>query len=91
MNKPNYNYDMQKLYIEMFLSDAVTFARGQNIFEPENFDQRLKTAAEFITKYVDEYKVMPEAQIVNASTNQQFQPVQLPKENYDWLMDEFEN
>lgn len=91
MNKPNYNFDMQKLYIEMFLSDAETFVRCQNIFDPENFDQRLQSAAEFITKYVDEYKVMPEAQIVNASTNQQFQPVQLPKENYDWLMDEFEN
>ena len=91
MNKPNYNYDMQKLYLEMFLSDAETFVRCQNIFDPENFDQRLQDSAEFITKYVDEYKVMPEAQIVNASTNQQFQPVQLPKENYDWLMDEFEN
>jgi len=91
MNKPNYNFEMQKLYIEMFLSDAETFIRCQNIFDPENFDQRLQPAAEFITKYVDEYKVMPEAQIVNASTSQQFEPVQLPKENYDWLMDEFEN
>ncbi len=91
MNKPNYNFDMQKLYLEMFLSDAETFIRCQNIFDPENFDQRLQQPAEFITKYVDEYKVMPEAQIVNAATNQQFQPVQLPKENYDWLMDEFEN
>ncbi len=91
MNKPNYTFDMQKLYLEMFLSDAETFIRCQNIFDPENFDQRLQQPAEFITKYVDEYKVMPEAQIVNAATNQQFQPVQLPKENYDWLMDEFEN
>ena len=91
MNKPNYNYEMQKLYLEMFLSDAETFVRCQNIFDPENFDQRLQDAAQFITKYVDEYKVMPESQIVNASTNQQFAPIQLPKENYDWLMDEFEN
>ena len=91
MNKPNYDFEMQKLYIEMFLSDAETFIRCQNIFDPENFDQRLQTAAEFITKYVDEYKVMPETQIVNASTKSQFAPIQLPKENYDWLMDEFEN
>ena len=91
MNKPNYDYEMQKLYLEMFLSDAETFIRIQNIFDPDNFDQRLQGAAEFVTKYVDEYKVMPEAQIVNAQCRSDFNPVPLPRENYDWLMDEFEN
>ena len=90
MTKPNYDYKMQKLYIEMFLSDAETFVRCQNIFDPENFDQRLKEPAEFITKYVDDYKVMPEASIVNAQCRTEFNPVALPRENYDWLMDEFE-
>lgn len=88
--KPNYNFEMQKLYIEMFLSDADTFMRCQNIFDPLNFDQRLQTAAEFVTNYVDAYKIMPEASIVNASTKSEFNPVALPKEHYDWLMDEFE-
>ena len=89
--KPNYNFDVQKLYLEMFLSDAETFTRCQNIFDPENFDQRLQKVAEFITKYVDEYKVIPDATIVNASCSTDLATVQLPKENYDWLMDEFEN
>lgn len=89
--KPNYNYDIQKLYLEMFMSDAETFVRCQNIFDPLNFDQRLQDIASFITKYVDEYKVMPEATIVNASTGSDLNPVQLPKENYEWLMNEFEN
>ena len=89
--KPNYNFDIQKLYLEMFLSDAETFVRCQNIFDPLNFDQRLQNIATFINKYVDEYKVMPEANIVNASTGSDLNPVQLPKENYEWLMDEFEN
>jgi KaiC/GvpD/RAD55 family RecA-like ATPase len=91
MNKPNYDHAMQKLYLEMFLSDAETFMRCQNIFNPENFDQRLQSTAEFILKYVDDYKVMPEVSIVNASTRSNFDSVSLPKENYDWLMDEFEN
>lgn len=91
MTKTNYNYDIQKLYLEMFLSDAETFIRCQNIFDPENFDQRLRAVAEFINKYVDEYKVMPEAVIVNASCDADLQPAQLPSENYSWLMDEFEN
>lgn len=89
--KPNYNADMQRLYLEMFLSDAETFVRCQNIFDPLNFDQRYQDTAAFITKYVDDYKVMPESTIVNVSCKMDLQPVQLPKENYEWLMDEFEN
>ena len=91
MQKSNYNADIQKLYLEMFLSDAETFVRCQNIFDPENFDRKLKDAAEFITNYVDKYKVMPELEIVNTSCSTDFKDVTgLPNENYDWLLDEFE-
>jgi archaellum biogenesis ATPase FlaH len=88
---PNYSFDVQKLYIEMFMSDAETFVRCQNIFDPENFDRKLQETATFINEYVNEYKVMPEASIVNAACNMSLQPAQLARENYDWLMDEFEN
>lgn len=74
----------------MFLSDAETFTRCQSIFDPENFDQRLHDTAKFITKYVDDYKVIPDPNIVNASCSTALQAVNLPKENYDWLLDEFE-
>jgi archaellum biogenesis ATPase FlaH len=87
----DYSFDIQKLYLEMFLSDAETFCRCQSIFNPENFDQRLRDTAEFITSYVDDYKVMPETQIVNAQCKMTFQPVSLPRQNYDWLMNEFES
>jgi len=90
MDKPNYNLDTQRLYLEMFLSDSETFIRCQNIFDPENFDRRLQNVAEFINKYVDEYKVMPEVKIVNATCSTDLEAVSLPKENYEWLMDEFE-
>ena len=91
MNKPNYNTEIQKLYLEMFLSDAETFVRCQNIFDPENFDKKYQDTAAFINNYVDQYKIMPEASIVNASCGTDFETVSLPKENYDWLMNEFEN
>jgi replicative DNA helicase len=87
---PNYSSDVQKLYIEMFMSDAETFFRCNNIFDPENFDRKLQDVAGFIKHYVDEYKVMPEASIVNASCDTNLNPAALPKENYDWLMAEFE-
>ena len=87
---PNYSYEIQKLYLEMFMSDAVTFVRCQNIFDPENFDRKLQDTATFITEYVNEYKVMPEPQIVNASCSIDLNPASLPEENYSWLMNEFE-
>jgi KaiC/GvpD/RAD55 family RecA-like ATPase len=75
----------------MFLSDAETFVRCQSIFDAENFDRKLKDAAQFITDYVDKYKVMPELDIVNTSCETDFKDVTgLPIENYDWLLDEFE-
>lgn len=86
----NYSYDVQKLYIEMFMSNAETFVRCQNIFDPENFDRKLQETAGFINTYVNEYKVMPEANIVNAACGVALQPAELPEENYEWLMDEFE-
>jgi len=87
---PNYSSEIQKLYLEMFMSDAETFIRCQNIFDPENFDRKLQEVAGFINTYVNEYKVMPESSIVNAACNTALNPVALPRENYDWLMDEFE-
>lgn len=89
--KTNYSNEIQKLYLDMFLSDAETYMRCANIFDPENFDRKLRESAEFIKRYVDDYKVMPEASIVNAATGGDFNPAPLPKENYDWLLDEFES
>lgn len=91
IKKTNYSRDVQKLYLEMFLSDAETFIRCQSIFDPESFDQRLQATATFITEYVDDYKIMPEVAIVNATCNTDLQSISLPKENYDWLMEEFES
>ena len=91
MNKPNYSSDVQRLYLEMFLSDAETFVRCQSIFDPENFDRKLQEPAKFVLDYVDKYKVMPELDIVNTSCETNFKTVtDLPPENYDWLLDEFE-
>ena len=61
-----YTFDVQKLYMEMLLADAESFARAQNIFKPESFDRKLQPIAKFIKDYMDEYKVMPEVEQVNA-------------------------
>jgi archaellum biogenesis ATPase FlaH len=87
----NFNYDIQKLFLEMFLSNAESFVRCQNIFDSKNFDQKLQDTAEFITKYVDEYKVMPELEIVNKANNIQLGDASsVGPEHHDWLLDTFE-
>jgi len=86
----SYDLAVQKLYLEMFLQDAETFARCQNIFNPELFDQRLKTIAEFLQTYVDKYKVMPELSVVNTVCAVDLEPRDMAKENFEWLLDEFE-
>ncbi len=87
----NYNQEVQRVYLEMFLADAETFVRCQNIFDPNNFDRKFQTSAKFITEYVDQYKVMPELDIVNSTCGTDFKSAHdIPKENYDWLMNEFE-
>jgi len=87
----NYNYDIQLLYLEMLLNDAESFARCQNIFDPENFDRKLKTTAEFIKTYSEQYKTVPPIPIVNSTCNKSFSQLNLPIESYDWLLNEFEN
>jgi len=86
----DYSFEIQKLYLEMFLSDAETFVRCQNIFDPENFDQKLRDTAKFLTEYVDQYKVMPEVYQLNTICKTSLEQISVPKENYEWLMEEFE-
>ena len=87
----DYTYDIQKLYLEMFLADAETFVRCQNIFDPLSFDRKLQPVAEKLKAYVDKYKIMPELKIIRAESGIDLDDASdVPKENYDWLLDEFE-
>jgi hypothetical protein len=86
-----YSYDIQKLYLEMFLADAESFVRVQNIFDPLSFDRKLQPVAEKLKEYVDKYKIMPELKIIRAETSIDLDDAtDVPKENYEWLLDEFE-
>jgi archaellum biogenesis ATPase FlaH len=93
MTKQNadYGYDIQKLYLELMLSDAETFVRCQSIFDHELFDRRLQTTAKFINDYVIEHNILPTYEIVNAATKSDFiKPTDLREEHYDWLLQDFE-
>lgn len=87
----NYGYDIQKLYLELMLSDAETFVRCQSIFDHTLFDRKLQTTAEFLNKYAQEYNVLPTYDIINAATGSDLKhPDGVKENNYDWLMNDFE-
>lgn len=94
MNKEqnaDYGFEIQKLYLEMMLSDAATFVRCQSVFDPESFDRRLTKAAVFLLDYVNEYNVLPTYDMVNAASRADLKdPGQLQENHYDWLLAEFE-
>jgi archaellum biogenesis ATPase FlaH len=87
----DYGFDIQKLYLEMMLSDSETFSRCQSIFDPDLFDKKLQTTAKFVSDYVQEHNAMPTYDIVNAATKSTLnKPQDLVDAHYDWLMSDFE-
>src|SRR5210317_2164723 len=87
----DYGYDIQKVYLEMMMTDAETFVRCQTVFNPQAFDRRLQEAAKFLNNYVAEHNAMPTFDMINAATKADLKdPGQLKEEHLDWLLLEFE-
>src|SRR6056300_1586307 len=87
----DYGYDIQKVYLEMMMSDAESFVRCQAVFDPDSFDRRLKAPAEFLNNYVMEHNALPTLDMINAATDVQLKDVgELQENHYDWLLAEFE-
>jgi archaellum biogenesis ATPase FlaH len=88
----NYDYEVQKLYLELMLADAEVFVRCQGIFDHTLFDRKLQDAAEFINEYAKSYNVLPDFEMVNANCRTDLKrPDEIKDGHMDWLMDEFES
>tara|TARA_B110000503_G_scaffold142371_1_gene238929 strand:+ start:7 stop:1443 length:1437 start_codon:yes stop_codon:yes gene_type:complete len=87
----DYGYDIQRVYLEMFMTDAASFVRCQGVFDPETFDRRLIEPAKFLKSYVEDHNALPTFDMVNAATKSDLKdPGQLQENHYDWLLTEFE-
>ena len=87
----DYGYDIQKVYLEMFMTDAESFVRCQGVFDPKTFDRRLQEPAKFLKDYVEEHNALPTFDMINAATDGNLKdPGQLQENHYDWLLQEFE-
>ena len=75
----------------MFLADAQSFVRAQNIFKYSHYDAELREPAKFIYEYADEYKTLPDVDMVNAKTGAQLQSAaDIDPKHFDWFLDEYE-
>ena len=87
----DYGYDIQKVYLEMFMTDAESFVRCQGVFDPKTFDRRLQESAKFLKDYVEQHNALPTFDMINAATDANLKnPGQLQENHYDWLLQEFE-
>ena len=85
-----YTADLQKLFLEMMMSDAQAFVRVQNIYNPENFDRSIRDTAKFIQKYSNDHKSLPNYEIVKAETGLDLKPFPETEKHSEWFMQEFE-
>jgi len=87
----DYGYEIQKVYLEMMMTDAESFVRCQTVFDDSAFDRRLQPAAKFLNEYVTEHNAMPTFDMVTAATGVNLKdPGPLQENHYDWLLEEFE-
>jgi replicative DNA helicase len=87
----DYNYDVQKLFLEMMMHDAQSFLRVQNIYNDENFDRDLRETAKFIYDHANEHKTLPDRAQIKAVTG--IELLEIPDLNSghtDWFLGEFE-
>ena len=86
-----YSPDLQRLFLEMMLSDSTSYVRVQNIYNPDNFDRSLRAVAQFIKDHSNDHKSLPTYEQIKATTGVELKPVpELNEGHYDWFMQEFE-
>ena len=86
-----FNTEVQRLFLEFMLSNPENYVRIQNIYNFENFDRSLRSAAKFIREHCDQYSTLPDNRQIFAVTNVKLEPIADIKPEHDaWFLDEFE-
>jgi hypothetical protein len=87
----DYSVEIQRLFLEIIMQDAQSFVRVQNIYNSENFDRSLRSAAKFIQEHADKHKTLPDRKQVRAVTSVGLEEIpDLNDGHLDWFMEEFE-
>lgn len=85
-----FDFDKQKLLIELLVNNADLFARVNPIIKPEYFDPLLKKSVMFMQDYFENYKSVPTAQIFKAETGLVVEVIKLDKAENQYVAKELE-
>jgi len=86
-----YNTDVQRVFLQMMVTNAELYTRVMNIMNPRNFDRTLRPVADFIVEYTTKYNVMPDPLQIKAATNEQLDLVPEIADQSEWFLEEFES
>ena len=76
----------------MIVTNAELFVRVTNIFNPENFDRRLRPVAEFMVEHTQQYNLLPNSTQIKATTGETIESVDDMDEGHsEWFLNEFES
>jgi KaiC/GvpD/RAD55 family RecA-like ATPase len=88
----DYNASIQKLFLEMMLHDAQSYVRVQNIYNEENFDRSLRSAAKFLKEHSNKHKTLPTYEQVQAVTGVDLKALpDITDGHHEWFLTEFES
>jgi KaiC/GvpD/RAD55 family RecA-like ATPase len=88
----DFNVDVQRLFLQMMLTNAELYTRVMNIMNSENFDKSLRPVAEFMKEYSDNYSILPDIKQVKATTGIQLDIIDdLGGRHIEWFLEEFES
>ncbi len=83
---------MQKLFLQMMITNASLYTRVMNIMNSENFDKSLRPVAEFYKEHTTKFNILPDPAQIKAVTGQDIEPISnLTTGHYDWFFEEFES
>ena len=86
-----YNEEQQKLLVSVLMSSDAIFSRCQNILNAKYFVNKLRPAMRFILKHVEDYRVLPKFEQLNAATGLGFSPIEnISLQHQDSFLDEIE-
>ena len=88
----DFNVDVQRLFLQMMLTNAELYTRVMNIMNSENFDKSLRPVAEFMKEYSDSYSILPDVKQIKATTGIQLDIIDdLGDKHIEWFLEEFES
>jgi len=88
----DYNVDVQRLFLQMMLTNSELYTRVMNIMNADNFDKSIRPVAEFMKEYSEKYSILPDISQIKATTGMDIALIEeFGEKHTEWFLEEFES